>query len=42
MVICLENEIVRLENEIDLAESAIRLLKDQKVFAIYEGDRTIS
>jgi hypothetical protein len=42
MVICLENEIDRLDNEIDMATSLIRLIKDKKVYAEYEGDRNES
>lgn len=39
MILCLENEIYKLELEIDVAESTIRLIKDKKMFASYEGDR---
>jgi hypothetical protein len=39
MILCLENEIDSLELQIDTAESLIRLLKEKKVFAEYDGDR---
>lgn len=39
MIICLEDEIDNLECQIDLAESTIRLIKDKKAFATYDGDR---
>jgi len=39
MIICLEDAIDKMEKDIDLAESAIRLIKGKKMFATYDGDR---
>jgi hypothetical protein len=39
MVICLEDEIEMLREQIDFAELTITLIKDRKIFANYKGDR---
>jgi hypothetical protein len=39
MIILLEEEIKCLEKQIDLAEATIRLIKEKKVFATYDGNR---
>ncbi len=42
MIICLENEIENLERQIDVADSMINLIKNNRVSAEYEGDRNKS
>ncbi len=40
MITCLKNEIEKLEHQLFVANSTIRLIKKKEVFATYEGDRS--